>query len=157
MKNCRKLGIRVHGTFIIGLPIETQQTIHDDDPLCPGDRSRFSIQVSIAAPYPGTELYRQTTENGWMDGNVMLSGNGIQVSTLRYPHLSADEIEDAVERMYRQFYFRSKPLPLPAEMATIGRCLCAGCAKAENFSVTCVSGSKSPARASKTAATVLAV
>jgi len=27
MRNCRKLGIRVHGTFMIGLPIETQETI----------------------------------------------------------------------------------------------------------------------------------
>src|SRR5258708_30728094 len=26
-KNCRKLGIRVHGDFIIGLPGETQETI----------------------------------------------------------------------------------------------------------------------------------
>jgi hopanoid biosynthesis associated radical SAM protein HpnJ len=118
MKNCRKLGIRVHGTFIIGLPIETQQTI-DETIRFAQEIDPFSIQVSIAAPYPGTELYRQATENGWMDGNVMLSGNGIQVSTLRYPHLSADEIEDAVERMYRQFYFRSKPIfRFLREMAT---------------------------------------
>ena len=118
MKNCRKLGIRVHGTFIIGLPIETQQTI-DDTIRFAQEIDPFSIQVSIAAPYPGTELYRQATENGWMDNNLMLSENGIQVSTLRYPHLSADEIEDAVERMYRQFYFRSKPIfRFLREMAT---------------------------------------
>jgi hopanoid biosynthesis associated radical SAM protein HpnJ len=118
MKNCRKLGIRVHGTFIIGLPIETQQSI-DETIRFAQEIDPFSIQVSIAAPYPGTELYRQATENGWIDGNVMLSGNGIQVSTLRYPHLSADEIEDAVERMYRQFYFRSKPIfRFLREMAT---------------------------------------
>jgi hypothetical protein len=29
---------------------------------------------------------------------------------LRYDHLSSDEIEDAVERMYRRFYFRHKPI-----------------------------------------------
>jgi radical SAM superfamily enzyme YgiQ (UPF0313 family) len=118
MRNCRKLGIRVHGTFMIGLPIETQETIEETIRFAE-EIDPFSIQVSIAAPYPGTELYRQATDNGWLDSNALISGNGIQVSTLRYSHLSPDEIEDAVERMYRRFYFRYKPiLRFVREMAT---------------------------------------
>lgn len=118
MKNCRKLGIRVHGTFIIGLPIETQQTIEETIRFAQ-ELDPFSIQVSIAAPYPGTELYRQARENRWLDGDALISDNGLQISTLRYPHLSVDEIEEAVERMYRQFYFRSKPIfRFLREMAT---------------------------------------
>jgi radical SAM superfamily enzyme YgiQ (UPF0313 family) len=109
MRNCRRLGIRVHGTFIIGLPIETQETIEETIRFAQ-EIDPFSIQVSIAAPYPGTELYKQATDNGWIDSQSMVSGNGIQVSTLRYSHLSPDEIEDAVERMYRRFYFRHKPI-----------------------------------------------
>jgi radical SAM superfamily enzyme YgiQ (UPF0313 family) len=66
MRNCRKLGIRVHGTFMIGLPIETQETIEETIRFAQ-ELDPFSIQVSIAAPYPGTELYRQATENGWFD------------------------------------------------------------------------------------------
>jgi radical SAM superfamily enzyme YgiQ (UPF0313 family) len=118
MRNCRKLGIRVHGTFMIGLPIETQETIEETIRFAQ-EIDPFSIQVSIAAPYPGTELYRQATENNWVDSNALISGKGLQVSTLRYDHLSADEIEDAVERMYRRFYFRQKPiLRFLREMAT---------------------------------------
>jgi hopanoid biosynthesis associated radical SAM protein HpnJ len=118
MRNCRKLGIKVHGTFIIGLPIETQETVEETIRFAQ-EIDPFSIQVSIAAPYPGTELYKQATENGWMDNNVLIDGTGIQTSTLRYPHLSPDEIEDAVERMYRRFYFRSKPIfRFLREMAT---------------------------------------
>jgi hopanoid biosynthesis associated radical SAM protein HpnJ len=119
MRNCRKLGIRVHGTFIIGLPIETQETIEETIRFAE-EIDPFSIQVSIAAPYPGTELYKQATANGWIDaGALQLSGGGIQVSTLRYEHLSSDEIEDAVERMYRRFYFRHRPiLRFLREMAT---------------------------------------
>ncbi|MGH9581554.1 MAG: radical SAM protein, partial [Bryobacteraceae bacterium] len=109
MRDCRKLGIRVHGTFMIGLPIETQETI-DETIRFAEELDPFSIQVSIAAPYPGTELYRQATENGWMDSSVLVSLNGVQTSTLRYPHLSPDGIEEAVERMYRRFYFRQKPI-----------------------------------------------
>lgn len=109
MRNCRKLGIRVHGTFMIGLPIETSETIEETIRFAE-ELDPFSIQVSIATPYPGTELYRQATENGWVDSRVLVAANGIQTSTLRYPHLSPEQIEEAVERMYRRFYFRAKPI-----------------------------------------------
>jgi hopanoid biosynthesis associated radical SAM protein HpnJ len=109
MQNCRKLGIRVHGTFIIGLPIETQETIEETIRFAE-ELDPFSIQVSIAAPYPGTELYQQARENGWLDSSALVSANGVQTSTLRYPHLSPEDIEEAVERMYRRFYFRHKPI-----------------------------------------------
>ncbi len=118
MKNCHRLGIRVHGTFMIGLPVETDETIEETIRFA-ADLDPFSIQVSIAAPYPGTELYRQALENGWVDSDALISGNGLQVSTLRYPHLTPDAIEDAVERMYRRFYFRPRPiLRFMGEMAT---------------------------------------
>jgi radical SAM superfamily enzyme YgiQ (UPF0313 family) len=118
MANCHKLGIKVHGTFIIGLPVETQETIEETIRFAQ-ELDPHTIQVSIAAPYPGTELYSQAMANGWMDNRVLLSGSGIQTSALRYEHLSPDEIEDAVERMYRRFYFRMKPiLRIVREMAT---------------------------------------
>jgi radical SAM superfamily enzyme YgiQ (UPF0313 family) len=118
MQNCRKLGIKVHGTFIIGLPIETKETIEETIRFAQ-ELDPHTIQVSIAAPYPGTELYNQAVANGWMDGNILVAGSGIQTSTLRYPDLSPDEIEDAVERMYRRFYFRWKPIfRIVREMAT---------------------------------------
>ncbi len=109
MKNCNRLGIRVHGTFMIGLPVETEETI-DETIRFAEELDPFSIQVSIAAPYPGTELYRQAMENGWVDSSALIANNGIQISTLRYPHLSPEAIEDAVERMYRRFYFRPRPI-----------------------------------------------
>ncbi len=109
MANCRKLGIKVHGTFIIGLPIETQETIEETIRFAQ-ELDPHTIQVSIAAPYPGTELYDQAMANGWFDNSVLVAGSGIQTSSLRYPNLSPDEIEEAVERMYRRFYFRWKPI-----------------------------------------------
>ena len=117
MANCRKLGIKVHGTFIIGLPVETRETIEETIRFAQ-ELDPHTIQVSIAAPYPGTELYNESVKNGWMDQNSMISGTGIQTSTLRYPDLSPEEIEDGVERMYRRFYFRPGPiLRIVKEMA----------------------------------------
>jgi hopanoid biosynthesis associated radical SAM protein HpnJ len=118
MNNCHKLGITVHGTFIIGLPIETKETVEETIRFA-RELSPHTIQVSIAAPYPGTELYDQALANGWFTNQSMVATSGIQTSTLEYPTLSSAEIEDAVERMYRQFYFRPKAiLPIVREMLT---------------------------------------
>ena len=116
MKNCRKLGITVHGTFMIGLPIETRETIEETIRFA-CEINPHTIQVSIAAPYPGTELYQQAKANGWFTSNALVASSGIQTSTLQYPNLSSAEIEDAVEQMYRQFYFRPQAiLPIVREM-----------------------------------------
>ena len=41
------------------------------------------------------------------------------MSTLQYPNLSSAQIEDAVEQMYRRFYFRPKAIiPIVGEMLT---------------------------------------
>ena len=116
MKNCHKLGITVHGTFIIGLPIETPETVEETIRFA-CELSPHTIQVSIAAPYPGTELYEQAREKGWFANESLVATSGIQTSTLQYPTLSSAEIEDSVEQMYRKFYFRPKAIiPIVREM-----------------------------------------
>jgi hopanoid biosynthesis associated radical SAM protein HpnJ len=116
MENCRQLGITVHGTFIIGLPNETQETIEETIRFA-CEVNPHTIQVSIAAPYPGTELYRQAQENEWFSEKSLVANSGIQTSTLEYPNLSSAEIENAVEQMYRRFYFRPRAIvPIVKEM-----------------------------------------
>ncbi len=116
MENCRKLGIKVHGAFIIGLPNESRETIEDTIRFA-CEVSPHTIQVSIASPYPGTELYRQAQENGWFTDSSLVADSGIQMSALQYPHLSGADIEDAVEQMYRRFYFRPGAIiPIVKEM-----------------------------------------
>ncbi len=66
-RDCRKLGILIHGTFILGLPGETRQTIEQTIDFAK-TIDPYSLQVSLAAPYPGTELYRQARERGWLRG-----------------------------------------------------------------------------------------
>jgi hopanoid biosynthesis associated radical SAM protein HpnJ len=118
MANCKKLGIKVHGTFIIGLPVETPQTVQETIDFAK-ELDPHTIQVSIAAPYPGTELYDQALANGWFARDGLISMSGIQTSTLRYESMSTEAIEDAVERMYRSFYFRPKKIAhIVAEMLT---------------------------------------
>ena len=56
VKNCRKLGILIHGDFIIGLPGETKDSIQRTIDFAQ-ELDTDTIQVSIAHAFPGTELY----------------------------------------------------------------------------------------------------
>jgi hopanoid biosynthesis associated radical SAM protein HpnJ len=108
-QDCKKLGILIHGTFILGLPGETSATIGQTlRYACELDV--YSIQVSLAAPYPGTELYRQAQAHGWLIKEDLVSDDGIQEAALAYPELSHEEMFDAVERFYKRFYFRPRPI-----------------------------------------------
>jgi radical SAM superfamily enzyme YgiQ (UPF0313 family) len=118
MDNCHRLDIKVHGTFIIGLPIESPESIEKTIRFAQ-ELDPYSIQVSIAAPFQGTELYDEAVRNGWIGNGELLTESGIQTGTLSYPNLGIDEIEEAVERMYRRFYFRLKPIfRMVREMST---------------------------------------
>ena len=115
--DCRDLGITVHGTFILGLPGETRETIEETIRFA-REVNPHSLQVSVAAPYPGTELYRQAVEKGWLpeddEGATLVSDDGTQVAALDYPHLGHTEILDSVDAFYKRFYFRAGKL---AEMS----------------------------------------
>ncbi len=67
-----------------------------------------TIQVSLASPYPGTELFEYVTNHGYLAVDPLLDEAGYQKCTVQYPHLSADEIYRSVERFYRSFYFRPR-------------------------------------------------
>ncbi len=105
-KDCHALGIVIHGTFILGLPGETLETIEETINYAK-ELDPHTIQVSLAAPYPGTFLYKQATENGWFDGSdQLLTDGGNQIAQLSYPHLHASVIFAKVEEFYKRFYFR---------------------------------------------------
>ena len=107
-EDCRKLGITIHGTFILGLPGETKETI-DKTIQYAKEINPHTIQVSLAAPYPGTSLYKQAVENGWLKENEavnLVNDKGVQLALIEYPHLSKQEIFHGVEKFYRAFYFR---------------------------------------------------
>ncbi len=116
-KDCHALGIVIHGTFILGLPGETEETIEETINYAK-EIDPHTIQVSLAAPYPGTFLYKQATENGWFDNSHdLLTDDGNQIAQLSYPHLPAALIFDKVEEFYKRFYFRpSKIWSIVSEM-----------------------------------------
>ena len=107
-KDCHELGIVIHGTFILGLPGETKETIEETIRFAI-EVNPHTIQISLAAPYPGTFLYKQALENGWLvDENAeLLTDRGMQIASLSYPHLTHTEIFRSVDDFYKRFYFRA--------------------------------------------------
>ena len=122
-EDCHKLGITIHGTFVLGLPGETKETIEETIRFAK-QVNPHTLQVSLAAAYPGTFLYNQAKQQGWLVQDAVVDGNlvadsGVQVSSISYPHLSDAEIYEAVAEFYKQFYFRpGKIYDMVSEMAT---------------------------------------
>jgi hopanoid biosynthesis associated radical SAM protein HpnJ len=107
-KDCHKLGLVVHGDFILGLPGETHETINNTIAFAK-ELDVETIQVSVAHAYPGTELYDQVVKNGNIVGdNKMVDEGGHQLAQIQYPGLPADDIMSAVHRFYDEYYFRPK-------------------------------------------------
>ena len=105
-KDCHELGIVIHGTFILGLPGETKETIEETIRFAK-EINPHTIQVSLAAPYPGTFLYNQARENNWLhhEDEDLLTELGTQIAPFSYPHLSHTEIFDSVEAFYKTVLF----------------------------------------------------
>jgi hopanoid biosynthesis associated radical SAM protein HpnJ len=111
-KACHRAGVLIHGAFILGLPVETKETIQQTIDFAK-ELDVLIIQVSLAAPYPGTELYEQAKLNGWFakkEKTDLLGGEGYQISTIEYPGLNKEQIFEEVDRFYRTYYFRPKPI-----------------------------------------------
>jgi hopanoid biosynthesis associated radical SAM protein HpnJ len=107
-KDCHKLGLVIHGDFILGLPGETHETINRTIAFAK-ELDVETIQVSVAHAYPGTELYDYGTKNGFMvSGSKMVDDGGHQLVQMQYPGLPADDILAAVHRFYDEYYFRPR-------------------------------------------------
>jgi len=106
-KNCKKLGLSVHGAFIMGLPGENRETIKETIEFAKC-LDLNSIQASLASPYPGTEFWDLCKKEGWITSENYIDDTGHQTCIINYPHLSNEEIFRSVEEFYNKFYFRPK-------------------------------------------------
>ncbi len=107
MKNCKKVGIKVHGDFIIGLPGESRETIQRTIDFAK-ELDCETIQVSLAHAFPGTELYNDLVRGNFLKAEALADSSGHQLPHIEYPHLSRKEMMAGVNRFYDSYYFRPK-------------------------------------------------
>jgi hopanoid biosynthesis associated radical SAM protein HpnJ len=106
--NCKKLGLVIHGDYIIGLPGETPATIRKTIEFAKRMDTE-TIQVSIAAPYPGTEFHAHLQKNNLITiDRAMHDESGHQLPNFSYPGLSHADLVEWVERFYGEYFFRPR-------------------------------------------------
>jgi len=107
-RDCHRLGLIIHGDFILGLPGETRETIRQTINFAK-QLDVETIQVSLAHAYPGTELYDFAKQNGFIvNEQQMVDEGGHQLAHIEYPGLPREEVLEAVHRFYDEYYFRPK-------------------------------------------------
>jgi hopanoid biosynthesis associated radical SAM protein HpnJ len=105
--NCKKLGLIIHGDFIVGLPGESRESIRKTIDFAK-KLDNETIQVSIAHPYPGTEFYDYAKKNDLISIGSMTDEVGHQLPKVIYPGLDEAELVEWVERFYGEYYFRPR-------------------------------------------------
>ncbi len=106
-RDCHDLGLTIHGTFVIGLPGETRDSIRQTIDFAK-ELDVETLQVALAHPFPGTEFYEYVKQNNLITIDAMTDEQGHQLPNIIYPGLDRAELLDWVERFYGEYYFRPK-------------------------------------------------
>lgn len=101
----KKVGMKVWGYFIIGLPGETKATIEETIKMA--KRLPFDIvNFAVGTPYPGTEFYKEAKEKGWLESKSWEDFDQNYSAIVSYPGLSATDIIKGVRNCYLKWYLR---------------------------------------------------
>ena len=110
MENCRKLGILVHGCFMVGFPGETRETLRKTLDLAL-ELDPDSAQFYPVMPYPGTGAFQWAKDNGYLateEYDQWLREDGGHRCVMNLPDLSPQELEEFCEEAFRRFHFRPR-------------------------------------------------
>jgi len=100
-------GIKIWAYFIIGLPGENSQTVRETVRFAksiPADLVNFAV----GAPYPGTELYAQAKEQGWLESEYWEDFDQNYSAILGYPDFSSADILKSIQWAYKKWYLRPR-------------------------------------------------
>jgi radical SAM superfamily enzyme YgiQ (UPF0313 family) len=106
-RDAHKLGLTIHGDFIVGLPGENRETLRNTIEFAKQIDCE-TIQVSIGHAYPGTEFYTYASKNGLVSIDGMTDEVGHQLPHVVYEGLGRGELVEWVEKFYGEYYFRPK-------------------------------------------------
>ena len=102
---CRDLGIATTAFFVVGLPGETTEAMKRS--LEYAERLAVdSVCISIASPFPGTEIYDECREKGYLVEGFSFDNLMTQVGNIRTEHFTPAEVEALVARTHLRRAFR---------------------------------------------------
>ncbi len=114
-----RLGIRVAGHFMFGLPGETEETMAETLALAlalPIDIAQFYV----ASPFPGTALYDEARGKGWLAVPSDAAPAASQSSAvMELPGLPSTRVDAYRRYAYRRFYLRPQAAARVLSMAEL--------------------------------------
>ncbi len=106
---CKKNGIKVAASFLLGFPGETWETIKQTLEMA----KKINVhrtQFDMLTPLPGTKLYDEVKEKGLLEKEYSFSGYDAycvdDLPVIRTEKLSSKELAQAQKYIYRRFYLR---------------------------------------------------
>lgn len=109
IKMCSYVGIRSLGYFMAGNQGESIETVERTIRFCVelGNLGLDYPQLTLAVPYPGTELYEMCRKNNWLKAKTWDGYENDKRSVIvQMPDLPDEFLEKAISIFYRRFYFR---------------------------------------------------
>jgi radical SAM superfamily enzyme YgiQ (UPF0313 family) len=99
----RAAGLQVTGHVILGFPEDTRETLRATE-LFVSSLDLDFVQYYCAIPYPGTRLYDDALEHGWLNASDWRRWEHNH-SVLDFPHLKGAEVMRTRRRLLRRHYF----------------------------------------------------
>jgi anaerobic magnesium-protoporphyrin IX monomethyl ester cyclase len=103
-KTANKVGLMTIANTVIGFPGETEQTANETIRFIK-ELNPDSVGFYVATPYPGTPMYEQVKQKGWLrvtDFDKYDTAN----PTFETPWLSMDKLAQIRYKAYQEFYLR---------------------------------------------------
>ena len=100
-----KAGLKTFGTFTFGLPGETKESLKESIDLAI-KLNPFAVQFSYIVAYPGTSLYEEAREKGWIIKENQDGFGGNLKPAILPEGLNLKDLEGVVPRAYKKFYLR---------------------------------------------------
>jgi anaerobic magnesium-protoporphyrin IX monomethyl ester cyclase len=108
--DAKKLGIKIFGCFMLGLPGETKETIKQTFNLAKKINPDMAF-FQQAVPFPGTEFYDWVKTKGYLiakNWDDWLDESGRLNFIISYPELTAEDIKNIREELTIKFYSSPK-------------------------------------------------
>ncbi|MCE5248632.1 radical SAM protein [bacterium] len=109
-KGCRiakEAGLEVHLTIMVGYPWETRSDAEQTLALARRlmkEGLADMLQSTVAVPYPGTPLYREAVENGWLRfDSADYEKFDMTAPVFKTPDMSPEEVTELCNSIYRSF------------------------------------------------------
>ena len=110
IRTAKKAGIKTHASYILGYIGETEKTIQDTIRFA----KKLNTHVAaffIASPLPGTRLYQEASEEGYIrPGATWINYSPLSntESVLELPNLSTETIRKLHRKALKNYYFRPR-------------------------------------------------